>query len=562
MEGLPVNRGLNQQKRPIFDIIEPSIVRTQFNLAKPKPTLRDASFSAYLQPNDPITPTKHRADDLEISIFEAEKYFSEIHDQKGTSSKSADLSSIPMVSSVSSVDDGHGRNNRARSFHATPTASSEASWNSQTGLLSNSAAVSIRNLPNSDEKNNKSLKWFLRCNCPCSGKKSVQVKDTNSESKIQQIPQLNRSNSSGSSLYSCNRQSSPRYSAYARKAITITSLSHDQDNRRNLMACPQLDQTMIINPNSNLSGFSSKRCFPPNHTLASGRSFADTNGTASNGFTFPILSNSTPTGNRMFSVVPPVSGAAGEDPPRDSLEVFQPREPPHRGGRERQSLTFPASPKSRRASYDEEIGSDASSDLFEIESFSTQTTSYPRRDSSDENSSFNARRLVIGPVNEGQNSQQILDEPMTPSVAPTDYYPPSEVSIDWSVTTAEGFDRASLTNFSIAAASECEYVPARRDGEKSEKIADGGGSGAEDGGGSRRRGNGLLGCRCEKAVSVEPGPTKCAVEGSRAGPVLPASTVMKPVGGRAAVAPPIVGRPPLGRARPSFTSVPPAMQGR
>ncbi|GMH20251.1 hypothetical protein Nepgr_022092 [Nepenthes gracilis] len=550
MEGLPANRGLNQQLSPMFDITETSIVTTQFNLAIPN--LRGASFSSYLQPKDPIAPTKHRAEDTEISIFEAEKYYRGVHDQRtideGMPSKQSDLSSVPRLSSVSSVDDGYGRNYRARSFHATPTASSEASWNSQTGLLSNppgSVAVSIKNLPNSPDKSNKSSKWFFRCRCPCTGKKSVQVEDKHSKSKNQQILQLNRSNSNGCPLYSSNRQSSPRSSA-AGKGITIASPPPDQINNRNFMARPQLEQSKIMNPNPNLGGFSASRRFPPNQAQASGSCFADPNGSTSNGFTFPILNNSTPPVKRMFNVLPNVTGVTVEDPPRDSLEIFQPRGPSQSGGRERHNLTFPASPKSQRASYDEEIGSDASSDLFEIESFSTQTTSYPRRDSLDDNSSFNERRFRISVANDGINARKSLDEP---SVAPTECYAPSEVSVDWSVTTAEGFDRASLTNFSVAAASEAEHLGARRDGGKSEKVGDGGGN---------RRRNGLLGCRCEKAVFVGPGPIKCGSETDRIRPIIPANSAM---GRRAAVAQASVSNRPIGRATLCSMSMPFSAQG-
>lgn len=149
---------------------------------------------------------------------------------------------------------------------------------------------------------------------------------------------------------------------------------------------------------------------------------------------------------------------------------------------------------------DDDVASDASSDLFEIESFSTQTTTYPmyhRRDSLDEAASFNARRLAAANGNNNLMycTRGSLDEAVTPSIAATECYEPSEASIDWSVTTAEGFDRGSVTNYS-ATAPEVDDVAATRHG----------------GGISKKKGNGgmLLSCRCEKAVSVVgPNPVKC-----------------------------------------------------
>jgi hypothetical protein len=174
------------------------------------------------------------------------------------------------------------------------------------------------------------------------------------------------------------------------------------------------------------------------------------------------------------------------------------------------------------------MASDASSDLFEIESFSTQTTSYAMcpnlRDSLDDASSFNARRLAA--TNGGiLYCRRSLDDPRTPSVAATECYEPSEASIDWSVTTAEGFDRGSVTNFSVSA-SEVDEMTMMRGG---------GGGGA----GKKRGGNGglLMSCRCEKAVSVGPHPVKCvATEGQRV-----VSSTQRHVGSRAA----IKNKPPL-----------------
>jgi hypothetical protein len=158
--------------------------------------------------------------------------------------------------------------------------------------------------------------------------------------------------------------------------------------------------------------------------------------------------------------------------------------------RERISLSSGSYGLGSRVVKDDDAASDASSDLFEIESFSTQTTGttsfpmYPRRESLDEAATTYSRRLSGG---DGGYYVQAAE------------YEPSEASVDWSVTTAEGFDRASVSNFSSVSGWG------------------GGGAGENDGGWGkvdRKSSNyGLLNLRCahEKAVSVGPNPVKCVV---------------------------------------------------
>ncbi|KAJ4705701.1 protein PHYTOCHROME KINASE SUBSTRATE 4 [Melia azedarach] len=375
----------------------------------PKTTFTDASFSAYLRPAD--HRHHHQADDSEISIFDAQKYFNEssscstfdaklsnrvspvnvvnnlerISEQRSSTDFSA---AIPRFSSASSTD-GYGRNYRARSFNATPTASSEASWNSQTGLLSNppgAIPVSMRNpaTEHHDKKRGSSSgNWLFGRKCPCSGKKSVQVEEKLSVSEPKTAVRLYN-----------NRR-------HIQKSLEATSLektseaSNREWSRTSEAIIPNGRRISAENRFSNLN----------QRVIASGRPYGD--GT---GFTFPILNQNS----SMKLVVNSLSLNANsatppEDPPRKSLEIFQPpseetvsRKSTDNQNRtlvSRQGFTFPASPSRTRMTSitDDDVASDASSDLFEIESFSTQTTSYPmyhRRDSLDEASSFNARRLA------------------------------------------------------------------------------------------------------------------------------------------------------------------------
>ncbi|XP_002520916.3 protein PHYTOCHROME KINASE SUBSTRATE 4 [Ricinus communis] len=535
--------GSLSNKQPTFDMGEPSPPFISFQ-QKTIATIRDASFSSYLKPEQ----LDNQADDPEISIFDAQKYFNESSGSDHRVGKRVspvnviNIESIPRFSSVSSSVDGHGRNYRARSFHATPTASSEASWNSQTGLLSNppgAIAVSMRNPPPSDEKKKGSkAKWLLGRKCPCAGKKSIQVEEKLSEPITPSRLVDHKSKDTDRNLQRKIPDSSEKSSAATdwlqRHEVIPNSHRITADNNRFPLALSQHHHRVLA---------------------TSARPFSS-DGTTS-GFSFPILNQTS---------LPPIKLVLNglqsstnynpqlEDPPRDSLEVFLPSDDPIPTNNkttmdlhQRQSFTFPASPKSRMIVTDDDIASDASSDLFEIESFSTQTTSYQmhnnnhgRRDSLDDASVFNGKRL-------GGNlyCRQSLDESMTPSIAPTECYAPSEASIDWSVTTAEGFDRASVTNFSMTA-SEVDHqeMISMRHHESERTIGGGGGSGGKRRGGNR----GLLSCRCEKAVNVGPHPVKCVGgEGQRG-----ESSTTRHVSSR----PPIANKPPLARSHSARLSLP------
>ncbi|CAA0809778.1 Protein PHYTOCHROME KINASE SUBSTRATE 4 [Striga hermonthica] len=128
----------SSQHNPVFTattVSDKSPLNIQSFPQSKNPNYDDLSFSSYVKP-------KEKADEEpEISIFDAQKYFCEINDNNNNKNLNQD----PRLSSVSS--EGYGRNFRTGSFNATPTASSEASWNSQTGLLANppgSAAVNVK----------------------------------------------------------------------------------------------------------------------------------------------------------------------------------------------------------------------------------------------------------------------------------------------------------------------------------------------------------------------------------------------------------------------------------
>ncbi|PIN06419.1 hypothetical protein CDL12_21027 [Handroanthus impetiginosus] len=493
----------NSSQQPTFNVLETPLHYKSFAQINDS-SFQDVSFSSYLKSKDSLQKSQENAiDDTEISIFDAQKYFSETSDPKDIKMQqkketiSHDVLSVPRISSVSS--DGYGRNFRTRSFNATPTVSSEASWNSQAGLLvkpPGSMGVSLKNLNQSDHHNCKkrgsvARKWIFGRKCCCSGKNSVQVKEVTSDFEQGGPVSVTENSNNGKVNYSYTKRDSQK----AKAPPSILEIHHPK----------------VMAPNSPKNNFPVTDPPRQQRVSASGRPFGD-------GFSFPILNPSTKPPIKEIiakTIINPV-----EDPPRDSLEVYQPMHDPPSVSRQHLSSI------ARVTNTDDDVGSDASSDLFEIESFSTQTTSYPmyrRRDSLDEAPTFNARRFA---ATNGLNIRRSLDEPPTPSIAATECYAPSEVSIDWSVTTAEGFDRASVSNFSISASEIGNAAFLRQRMAEEQAAASGGG---------KRKGNGgllLISCRQEKAVSVGPQPVKYA----------PGEGPPVHVGGR----PPRANKPPLG----------------
>ncbi|KAI3962246.1 hypothetical protein MKX01_030796 [Papaver californicum] len=357
-----------------------------------------------------------------------------------------------------------------------------------------------------------SSKWFFGRKCPCTGSKSLQVEDQDisEHSKSSQVVQL--SNASTSTSFKKQNFSTAGEDVYIKATMEFerekTQAIGGTNNRvkvQEVVSVKDSDE-FLLEKRWNRS-FS-------NDTGGIGGAAAAAAGTGV--FSFPILN--PPIAATKVNLNGGRSGLMSlqlEDPPRESLEVFQPTEEPISLRKstdlqrrvlmsfpeecDRRSFNYPGSPKIRQ--IDDDVVSDASSDLFEIESFSTQSTMFPmyrRRDSLDETSSYDGRRY--GGL--GAHFRRSLDE-TTPSIAPTECYEPSEVSIDWSVTTAEGFDRGSVSNFSIAGPSD--YEDTRFMNNIDTKMSTGTGISQST---SNRKGTGLFSCRYEKAVNVGPHPVK------------------------------------------------------
>ncbi|KAL0428368.1 UNVERIFIED_CONTAM: protein PHYTOCHROME KINASE SUBSTRATE 4 [Sesamum latifolium] len=443
-----------------------------------KTTFKDAS---YLKPKDP-TQNRLTDDDTEISIFDARRYFSDDEDGGGLKDMIRrqqlqqeafhDFHSVSRLSSVSSVE-SYGRNFRIGSFQATLTASSEASWNSQTGLLSNppdSVSVSLSNL-SSDRSSKRSAgrgkKWFfLGRRCCCAGKKSVQVKEVTSGPRSRSVLVINPE----------------RISVDKAAQRTNDSVGIEQDNY------------VVSSQNQH-------------RVSAPGRPFID----SAVGFSFPILKSPDVVvqatnaalikGIIAKPMVHPVKHHLHE---LQSVSRFSSMENTVNARR----FVNPGSPTAR----DDDVGSDGSSDLFEIESFSsTPTTLYNAmcNTKDEEDSTYDARKFASSTNGISKIDQYVrrsVDEAPTP---------------DRSVAAAEGYDKANVS---------VEIGVLRRRMEE---------AGEEDGG--KRKGDE----RQEKAASVGPPPVKCVVaEGATNFPL--------PGGGR----PPRANKPPLRRSDPEPAGLP------
>lgn len=329
----------------------------------------DVSFSSYLKPDN--NEQKEQQEDTEISIFEARRYFSE--SGSNDRSKSTNLSG-PRFSSASSA--------KVSSFTVGHTASSEASWNSQTGLLRNN------NRQGSDQdgrgSSKKGPRWFFRRRtCPCSSSKSVQVRETK-----------------------------PRIAEFK------TGSDRTISNR------------VVHHNHQTISSSDPIRLTIPSNTVTRTINYAGNSRESS----APVSNFSFPTLNPIKPEIEPV------------LHPIKP-------------VLNPTSPKGVTTT-DEEAASDASSDLFEIESFSTQHIARP-----------------CAPPPPADLVRNSVDE------TATEYgYEPSEASVTWSVTTAEpvsvaaaSFSRINLSQPSLAF------------------------------GGCDKKKTGLLDCSCEKAVMVSGG---------------------------------------------------------
>lgn len=431
--------------------------------------LRDASFS-YLRSeqsstrkstsNRKIKYDHHHQDQGEISVFGAERYFNmSIEDEKAINTpirKQADHHG--------GVGGGGGGDDGAKSVNyqpGTPSGCSEMSWNSRSALLlrasTNNSMASSGNPSRSRKRRvfingRRGIFATLACAGACSDEKSVHVE----------------------------HHHQGREEGQAHHDVVVKKINDEQAG--NLSQQPS---RLPVQPRDDHDDF----LYAARSTKRSEDHFA-----------FPILSSATTTDeNKKNSVISTSSDHNLQlqhdlqEPPRMSLEVFgskttskaaaaadevainlerklsvltwdaiptkpQKRVPPKAAA----TVAAAAAGNGRPAHHDQDMDSDASSDLFEIENITVGSTT--------------SRSLQL--VSDVDNISRCA----TPNHNLQGSYEPSEASIEWSVVTASAADLGSIVSDydekKISANSSTRRLKASKSG------------------------GGILGCKSQKSVRV------------------------------------------------------------
>ncbi|KAA8529433.1 hypothetical protein F0562_033768 [Nyssa sinensis] len=345
--------------------------------------LHDASISSYLNnaeetfvvklaesspalsslittPNEHLCLGRKKFEDGEIGVFGAEKYFN-----GGTDEEKPRIANKGAIKHQYKKDDPVDTGPvKPKTQPGTPSAYSESSWNSQSAFLH---GVQTNPPPRKTNKvHGKSFLSSLGCNCPCGDKNSVDVDETTSNKSVS-------------------------FRVVPGKTIPKEPIKTGLDSRLN----PWIEEEMPCNE----LGLGLKR---------------------EDRFSFPVLNSKA--GNLEEE---------DDNKPRKSLEVFG--SPMEKGKKtlslERKLTMLSWDAKARAEETDipassdrifNETGSDASSDLFEIESFTNNANSFLTR--------------------------QASDGGMSSCVTPTTCYAPSEASIEWSVVTASAADFSAMSD--------------------------------------------------------------------------------------------------------------------
>ncbi|XWS69721.1 hypothetical protein CRYUN_Cryun04dG0203400 [Craigia yunnanensis] len=352
---------------------------------------------------------RKKEEDGEIGVFGAEKYFNE-----GIDVDSPRITKIDSKEFESVKDEGVNLKPIKPVIHqGTPSIRSESSWNSQSALLHSV----MRNPPGvkPSKVNGKSfLSGLAGCKCYCFDRNSVDIEEV-------QVGEI-----------SFKRPANGEVVQGKQNKTAASKASLDQVNKPS--AEPWIKEDL---------------------------------------FTFPTM-NST-VGIRPVKV--PLQGEVDEIG-RKSLEVFGSpillrRNKSLNLERRLKMLSWDATPKveeteNSKGNYND-TESDASSDLFEIESFTSKANPFLARQASDAASGC---------------------------VTPTTCYAPSEASIEWSVVTASAADFSVMSDYeelrpSITLPSPIKTFSTTTNAKtKNNKEFQG------------RRSSGLLGCNSQKAVKV------------------------------------------------------------
>nr|DAD34862.1 TPA_asm: hypothetical protein HUJ06_005502 [Nelumbo nucifera] len=346
-----------------------------------------AAFTDSQEPLHQVAFGRKKTEDSEIGVFSAEKYFNGgMDEEKPRIVDRSPREHLPRKDERHNPVDVSAM--RSKLKLGTPSSCSEASWNSRSALLPSR----LRDLSPSRTNKIPGKRFFvgLGCNCACSDKKSVEIDE----------------DLGGNKNNSRNSKNHPHFEGlHSRGILTKQPIKIDRDpfdlvgikqtRFKEDMACDKVG-----------SGLTGEQCF-----------------------SFPVFNPGVGnlTVKRQFE-----EEKEKKEKPRKSLEVFGSPIMEKGGdvnlnlGRRLPMLTWDAIPRAQettansgsRGLYDD-MESDASSDLFEIENLSSNANPYLIRQASDT---------------------------MSSCVTPTTCYEPSEASVDRGVVTAT----AGAANFSVA----------------------------------------------------------------------------------------------------------------
>ncbi|XP_022775786.1 protein PHYTOCHROME KINASE SUBSTRATE 1-like [Durio zibethinus] len=354
---------------------------------------------------------RKKEEDGEIGVFGAEKYFNGGIDVDSPRITKIDAKKLECVK-----DEGVNLEPIKPVMHqATPSVRSESSWNSQNALLQSVTRNPPRAKPS--KVNGKSfLSGLAGCKCYCSDRNSVDTEEV-------QVGEISFKRPANGEVVKGKQN----------KTAAASKASLDQVNKP--PAEPRIKEDL---------------------------------------FTFPTM-NST-VGIRPLKV--PLQGEVDEIG-RKSLEVFgspvfERRNKSLNLHRRLKMLSWDATPKvdqeteNSKGNYND-TESDASSDLFEIESLTGKANSFLARRASDAASGC---------------------------VTPTTCYAPSEASIEWSVVTASAADFSVMSDYeelrpsiTLSSPTKSFLTTTNAKTENNKEF-------------QSRRSSGLLGCNSQKAVKV------------------------------------------------------------
>ncbi|CAK8536755.1 unnamed protein product [Lathyrus sativus] len=403
------------------------ISATTFTSQNNNNNLRDASFSSYLNnKKETFVDSSHpfissnrketlqlgvrKEEDDEIGVFDAEKYFNGVQVDTPT----------PRVATIDAYKFKYMKNQQQTCLqnrklnkvqYGTPSVGSESSLNSQNALLQTSVKKSSRNRKN--QVHRKSLLAILGCKCSCYDKNSVDVNDHAGEISFNKGLVHGKSKTTSEKLFKHDQDASKKTETRAAKELVMNKDMYIQKQEKISSYKMQLQQ--VENPRKTLEVFGS-----------------------------PILSERCKSLSFDMRLKKP------------SWEIA--------GSKLEEEIEFSTN-SGENENYDDEAGSDASSDLFEIESFTGKT-----------NPSF------------CRTSSNVASGCPSPTC-----YAPSEASIEWSVITASAVEYSAHSDHED---QETIRTPTRTSLDSSngktrinKEIP-------------RRRPGKFLGCNSQKAVGV------------------------------------------------------------